>query len=69
MDYDVPHKLGAISFSPSPPPGSVKESRGWELVFTSPHLDKPPQRIALSSRVMGHGVPRGPLLAAALGES
>jgi hypothetical protein len=67
VDYDVPHKLGAISFSPSPPPGSVKESRGWELVFTSPHLDKPPQRIALSSRVMGHGVPRGPLLAAALG--
>jgi hypothetical protein len=45
----------------------VRESRGWEAVFTSPPLEKPPQRIALSSRVVGHGVPGGPLLAAVLG--
>ena len=47
---------------------SVRESRGWEVVFTSPPLEKPPQRIALSSRVVGHGVPGGPLLAAVLGK-
>ena len=47
---------------------SVRESRGWELVFTSPPLEKPPQRIALSSRVVGHGVLGGPLLAAVLGK-
>ena len=26
-------------------------SRGWELVFTSPPLEKSPQRIALNGRV------------------
>ena len=36
-------------------------------MFTSPPLEKPPQRIALSSRLIGHGVPGGPLLAAVLG--
>ena len=58
-------------FTPPSPPSSslnsVRESRGWEAVFTSPPLEKPPQRIALSSRVVGHGVPGGPLLAAVLG--
>ena len=56
------------SFPLCPSMCSVRESRGWEVVFTSPPLEKPPQRIALSSRVVGHGVPGGPLLAAVLGK-
>jgi len=34
----------------------VKESRGWELVFTTPHLDRPPQKIAVNAKVIGNGL-------------
>ena len=34
----------------------VKESRGWELVFTTPYLDKPPQKIAVNAKVIGNGL-------------
>ena len=34
----------------------VKESRGWELMFTTPCLDKPPQKIAVNSKVIGNGL-------------
>lgn len=34
----------------------VKESRGWELVFTTPYLDRPPQKIAVNAKVIGNGL-------------
>ena len=34
----------------------VKESRGWELMFTTPYLDKPPQKIAVNAKVIGNGL-------------
>ena len=34
----------------------VKESRGWELVFTTPYLERPPQKIAVNAKVIGNGL-------------
>ena len=34
----------------------VKESRGWELMFTTPYLDRPPQKIAVNAKVIGNGL-------------
>ena len=34
----------------------VKESRGWELMFTTPYLDKPPQKIAVNAKVISNGL-------------
>ena len=34
----------------------VKESRGWELMFTTPYLDRPPQKIAVNTKVIGNGL-------------
>ena len=33
----------------------VKKSRGCELVFTTPYLDRPPQKIAVNAKVIGSG--------------
>ena len=45
---------------------AVKESRGWEVVFTTPTLERVPQRIALNARIAGSQ--GGPILAAVVGE-
>ena len=45
----------------------VRESRGWEVIFSTPLLDKPPQRVSLNTRSTG-GVAREPILAAVIGE-
>ena len=34
----------------------VKESRGWRLVFTTPYLERPPQKIAINAKVIGNGL-------------
>ena len=34
----------------------VKDSRGWELMFTTPCLDRPPQKIAVNAKVIGNGL-------------
>ena len=34
----------------------VKESRGWELVFTTPYLETPPQKIAVNAKAIGNGL-------------
>ena len=34
----------------------VKESCGWELMFTTPYLDRPPQKIAVNAKVIGNGL-------------
>lgn len=31
----------------------LKEASGWQLVFSSPHLDWPIERLALTARVLG----------------
>ena len=50
---------------------SVRESRGWDVLFTTPPLERVPQRIALnttvSMRAAGAGGSTGPILAAVLG--
>jgi hypothetical protein len=50
---------------------SVRESRGWDVLFTTPPLERVPQRIALnttvSMRAAGAAGSTGPILAAALG--
>lgn len=46
---------------------SVRESRGWEMVFTTPPLERVPQRVALNTRSVGGGGGGGPRLAAVLG--
>ena len=51
-----------------PPLFSVRESRGWEMVFTTPPLERVPQRVALNTRSVGGGGGGGPRLAAVLGE-
>ena len=43
---------------------SVRESRGWEVIFSTPLLDKSPQRMTLDTRSMGSGV----ILAAVVGK-
>ena len=45
---------------------TVKESRGWEVAFTTPTLERVPQRIALNARIAGSQ--GGPILAAVVGE-
>ena len=45
---------------------SAKECRGWDLVFTSPPLERVPQRIALTTRPVG-GASGAPILAVVLG--
>lgn len=35
------------------PSARVRESRGWEVVFSTPLLDKPPQRVTLNTRSAG----------------
>ncbi len=45
---------------------SVRESRGWEMTFITPPLERVPQRIALSTRNVG-GTGGGPVLAVVLG--
>ena len=32
----------------------MKESRGWELVFTTPLLERPPHKIAVNAKVIGN---------------
>ncbi|XP_064402995.1 BTB/POZ domain-containing protein KCTD3-like isoform X2 [Halichondria panicea] len=44
---------------------TVKECRGWEVVFTTPTLERVPQRIALNTRISGGQ--GGPILAAVVG--
>ena len=34
----------------------MKESRGWELVFTTPYLERPPQKIAVNAKVIDNGL-------------
>ncbi len=46
---------------------TVRESRGWEVVFTTPTLERVPQRIALNTRVAGGQ--GGPILAAVVGKT
>ena len=50
---------------------SVRESRGWDVLFTTPLLERVPQRIALnttvSTRAAGGAGNTGPVLAAVLG--
>ena len=45
----------------------VRESRGWEVIFSTPLLDKPPQRISLNTRSAG-GTAGEPILAAVVGK-
>ena len=51
----------------------MRESRGWEMVFTTPPLERVPQRIALNTRnvggagAVGGGGGGGPVLAAVVG--
>ena len=45
---------------------SVRESLGWEVVFTTPPLQRVPQRIALNARPTSAAL-GGPVLAAVLG--
>ena len=45
----------------------VRESRGWEVIFSTPLLDKAPQRVSLNTRSAG-GVAGEPILAAVVGE-
>ena len=45
---------------------SVRESRGWELMFTTPPLERVPHRIALNVRSVA-GASGGPTLAVVVG--
>ncbi len=45
----------------------VRESRGWEVIFSTPLLDKPPQRISLNTRSAGASAGE-PILAAVVGK-
>ena len=45
----------------------MKESRGWELVFTSPHLDRPPNKIAINAKVISNSL-GDKMLAYSIGE-
>ncbi len=45
---------------------SVRESRGWEMTFSTPPLERVPHRIALNTRNVG-GAGGGPVLAVVLG--
>lgn len=42
----------------------VRESRGWEVIFTTPPLDRHPQRVCLNTRYVGGTA----ILAAAIGK-
>lgn len=46
----------------------VRESRGWEVIFSTPLLDKAPQRVSLNTR-SASGVSGEPILAAVVGKS
>ena len=46
---------------------SVRESRGWELMFTTPPLERVPHRIALNVRSVA-GASGGPTLAVVIGK-
>lgn len=45
----------------------VRESRGWDVIYTTPPLERVPQRIALNTRMVG-GAHGGPIVAAVLGK-
>jgi len=45
----------------------MKESRGWELVFTSPHLDRRPSKIAINAKVISNSL-GDKMLAYSIGE-
>ena len=46
---------------------SARESRGWDLVFTTPTLERVPQRIALNARCTATSL-GDKMLAAVLGQ-